>query len=95
MDHAVKASVRKFALWPESTQTTNKFCLSYLIVRCCVCVRVCVWIGPLCCHQLLTGLLAGTAAVLFTFPPDTLGCSETSAIIRSYVVRHPPLGLRG
>lgn len=38
MDHAVKASVRKFALWPESTQTTNKFCLSYLIVRCCVCV---------------------------------------------------------
>lgn len=40
MDHAVKASVRKFALWPESTQTTNKFCLSYLIVRCCVCVCV-------------------------------------------------------
>lgn len=56
---------------------------------------LCVWIGPLCCRQLLTGLLAGTAAVMFTFPPDTLGCSETLAIIRSYVVRHPPLCLRG
>ena len=37
------------------------------------CLLLCVWIVPQRCHQLLTGLLAGTTAVPLTSPPDRVG----------------------